>query len=728
MKRPLAVIGLLYFVTLAVAYHCHSAAVSAVIAVGAVSAAAGAVAYRLITHKRRSYFTVVAGSVSVLCALLALFLFQNMRVQPILDAYAGKTVRVTGYVDDKIQIKPSVVSYTLHCDTADGQPVDFAVGYTTFNGYDIESFDRLAVTLTPEKTVFDYSVSKGVYLYAFEEDGADLALTGEKHVTPYVWAVHLRKAMQHTLRRLLDTDAAGVACAVLLGNKAALPDEVYQAFLQTGTSYLIVVSGMHLAVITLLVRRLFRRIERFTAWLPFIGIVVVTVGFMAVTGFSPSVTRAGIMLLMTYFGKFVFRDSDGFTSLGVAALVLTAWNPYAVGDNGLLLSFAATFGILLWAEPICSFCVRRLRLTEVYQKSPTRRNRVVSLLKSAGRKCVAVFATSLAATLWVTPLSILLFGRITPLTVLVSVVAYPLTCAVLLLSFALLFLQFLPFVYVPVVWLCNLFAGWLVAVEQWCAALPWASVPARRLYCYIWLAVTTVLVLCGYLFRRGRLYVLTATVLSVLLLTVGSAITALTADNTPVLTVWRAGSGYTAMVRKGDRASLLSCGGTGKGKRAVTDALAEVKQLDTVIISGSFRQNASFLPLLTEENRISNLLLYDRLQREDRIHGDNAVWFHDNTRFSVALNSDVTVDVVCTGKRVYRYVHSDSLSVLFVPKKAKPAQLPEALRRVDVVISEGNEDYPEITARRTICLTDGGSGEVLHDGEVFELILIPDRK
>lgn len=683
-------------------------------------AAAGAVVFRIVSHKRRVHVTVLIGSVSVLCALSAILLFQQVRVQPVIDAYAGKTVRVTGYAGDAIQIKDAFVTYTLHCDTADGQPADFAVSYTTRSGYDIEPFDKLAVTLTPEPTTYDYSRSKGVYLYAYEEDGADLVLTGDKHFTPYAWAVALRQHWQHTLNRLLSPDAAGVASAVLLGNKAALPDDIYRAFVQTGTSYLIVVSGMHLAVVTLLLRRLFRRFERFHVWLPFIGIALLTFLFMAVTGFNASVKRAGCMLLITYIGKIIFRDSDGFTSLGVAALLLTLCDPYAVGDNGMVLSFAATFGILLWANPIGAFCIEKLHLTQKFIKKPTRRDRAEALLKHAGRICVAFLSTSLAATLWVMPLSVLLFERISPLTVLISVAAYPLSCAVLLLSFVLVLL---PFLSVPLAWLIHVFAGWLVAVEQWSAALPFASVPADQIYCYVWLAGTGLLVLCGYLFRRGRRYVAAATVASVLMLTIGGAVTALTADNAAHLTVWRIGSGYTAMVRKGSNVSLLSCGGTGKGKSTVTGALERTELLDNVLVTGSFRQNAAFLPWLLEEKQISNLLVYDSLHKDERIKEDSAVWFGDNTRFSLALNSEVTLDVLCTDKKVFRYVRSGSVSVLFVPKKADTAQLPAALRRADVVLTEGDADLSAVTARRVLRLTDSDSGEVLQDGDVFELRL-----
>lgn len=73
---------------------------------------------------------------------------------------------------------------------------------------------------------------------------------------------------------------------------------------------------------------------------------------MAVTGFAHSVVRAGIMMIIVSFASSNLRIADSLNNLGFAAIVLTAFNPYAVADIGMLLSFSATTGIILWSRPI----------------------------------------------------------------------------------------------------------------------------------------------------------------------------------------------------------------------------------------------------------------------------------------------------------------------------------------------------------------------------------------
>ena len=126
---------------------------------------------------------------------------------------------------------------------------------------------------------------------------------------------------------------------------------------------------MHLTVVVGLMMFLLRNLRNV---IRSVAAVVTVILFAAVTGFSPSVIRAGICVIITYIGYAVLRTSDGITSLGIAALVLTVTNPYSVGDLGMLLSFSATLGILMWASPLYDFLQQKLRLNYDKKDSPKR--------------------------------------------------------------------------------------------------------------------------------------------------------------------------------------------------------------------------------------------------------------------------------------------------------------------------------------------------------------------
>ena len=84
--------------------------------------------------------------------------------------------------------------------------------------------------------------------------------------------------------------------------------------------------------------------KRFAAGLTMAGVLC----FMALTGFVPSVMRSGIMLLFYLGSQVMRRNADSINSLGLAVFLLGLANPYAAADTGLLLSFSATLGLLLF--------------------------------------------------------------------------------------------------------------------------------------------------------------------------------------------------------------------------------------------------------------------------------------------------------------------------------------------------------------------------------------------
>lgn len=720
MKRPLAVTGLTYLVTLAVIFHFYSSFLVVLTAAGAAAAVAAAVIFCIIKSKTHLCATVALASLSVGAALLSLFLFQHIFVQPVISQYAEKTICAEGYIGDTVSIKNTCVTYVIHTEAIDGEPCQAKIKFTTFNSYDLYPFDRLSVTLTPQAATDSRSLCKGIFLYAVEDNDTDVTALEGRHTSLYSMAVSLRQKMTHTLERCLTNDAADMAKAVLLGEKQALSDDIYQAFAKTGTSYLIVVSGMHLAIVTFLLRKLFEHTER--RWLQMtFGVlsVIFILLYMAITGFTASVTRAGIMLILTYMSTFVFRDTDTFTSLGIAALMIVAPNPYAVGDIGLLLSFAATFGIALWAKPMADFCLTKLKLPAqkpLYMER-TRGNKIKNLLQRPPRWFISFLCTSVAATLWVMPVTVLFFGKISPLTPLLSLIAYPLIGAVLLLSFVLVLLPIVSAVLSPLI---NTLAALLLGFIGESNKLPFCSVPASETYIFIWLAVSAVLVTVGYAVHAKKLFVFSAVFISLQILVIGGSLTALFADNTAVLSLYRFGSGYTAMVTKGNNLSLLSCGGAKSGQSVMANTLSRVSQIDNIIVPGKQQKYISYLPAVLDEKTVSNLFVYETAaENETFTEEETAILFHDNTNFTVRLNSDVSVTVFCASNRVFRYVFSNRFSLLIMPPNSDAAQLPEELRRADVILLEGKAKTGSITANRVISLTGENGGETPADGEVI---------
>lgn len=524
MKRPLAVSGLVYLTVLTVVFYFRTPAVMLAVTAAATVMVCSVLVLR--HFKPLPVAALVTGGISAMLAVLSIFLFQNLKVQPLVDQYTGRAVRVEGYLGDLVTEGKYGTVYLIHTETIDGAPCSTKISYTVYSKKDWEPFDKLCVTLTPKPSTYSYSLSSGIFLRAAETKKSNLVLTGEKHQSPYAMAVALRLEMQKILDNYLDDNAQSLASAVLLGEKNALEPDVRDAFSDTGMSYLVVVSGMHLAIITMLLKKLLK--PRFGAkgMLRMVLITVFLLLYAAVTGFTPSVVRAAVMMLFIVTAPLFRRESDSINALGAAALVLTLPNPFVVGNVGLLLSFAATLGILLWADTILRFCILTLHLSPQPRREKTRISMAVDLCKRAAALPISLFAVSLAATLWTIPLAMVFFGRITPATVLISFVAYPLTFLLLLLSLLLVLTAWSPLVH-ALAPLINGIAQLLTDTIRFSTKLPFTSVKTDSAFWYVWMVVTVLLIAIGVLIRAKRNYIIFAVAVSALTLSIGGSLTVL---------------------------------------------------------------------------------------------------------------------------------------------------------------------------------------------------------
>lgn len=203
-----------------------------------------------------------------------------------------------------------------------------------------------SVELLEEDEYYYGNLADGVLLQATTAE--DVTLEGQSRA-PRFFLRQLQETLARNCRRYLAPELGSVLAAMAVGDKSRLTNEITDAYRAAGVSHLLVVSGLHLTLLcgAFLGNRpcsgRFRRQKALAA-------MVLVVGMMALVGFTPSVTRAGIGALIFYTGALFLQPADSFTSLGVAAVLLSLQNCYAVCDLGLQLSFAATLGVLCAAR------------------------------------------------------------------------------------------------------------------------------------------------------------------------------------------------------------------------------------------------------------------------------------------------------------------------------------------------------------------------------------------
>jgi competence protein ComEC len=219
----------------------------------------------------------------------------------------------------------------------------------------------------------------------------------------------------------LSKDAFSICSALLVGYDDEIDKDVMQSFSHSGTLHILSVSGMHTGVLYGLFVFLFSLFDKHDKRQK-LKCLVVILGlalFVFITGFSPAVLRAALMLALVLLGKTFYKQGNAYNTLFLSAFILLLFNPYLLKDIGFLLSYCAVFGIM-YLYPI---------LDKLYYFE----NKLI-------RKIWGLCLMSVSATVFTLPISLYFFHQfptwfifsnllIIPISMLMMIAAIILVCA-----------------------------------------------------------------------------------------------------------------------------------------------------------------------------------------------------------------------------------------------------------------------------------------------------------
>lgn len=162
---------------------------------------------------------------------------------------------------------------------------------------------------------------------------------------------NIQKYIRDTINGTLTDEEGNLLLAILLGDKDKLSEDIQESFKTSNLSHMLAVSGAHVSYIILGLTYVLQN--------SIIGkkngkivCIIFLLAFMVITNFTPSVTRACIMAILTLFSSIIYRKSDVYTNISVVALITLIFNPYSLLDLGFQLSYGGTIGIIIFIKRI----------------------------------------------------------------------------------------------------------------------------------------------------------------------------------------------------------------------------------------------------------------------------------------------------------------------------------------------------------------------------------------
>lgn len=229
--------------------------------------------------------------------------------------------------------------------------------------------------------------------------------------------------IKENIENFMGEKYGGLLLGLLLGDSSKIDENIEENFKITSLTHILAVSGAQVSYIIIAMYGLLKR--KIGIQKTRVVIIISLIFYMTLTGFSPSIVRAGIMGIILMMSGILFKKNDIMNSIAISLFLMLIYNPYLLENVGLQLSYLGTIGIIGFNKTII-IILKNIKIRN--RKWKYKINRKLILFISKIKEMLAV---TISASLAVMPVIIYhfnLFGTYFLITnLLASIIIGPIT-------------------------------------------------------------------------------------------------------------------------------------------------------------------------------------------------------------------------------------------------------------------------------------------------------------
>ncbi len=206
---------------------------------------------------------------------------------------------------------------------------------------------------------FDYKkflARRGIYVTAYVRSSGEIKWVNGKAGHPFF---HFIEAGREKIRDFLNLKAPwpyrGIIKALILGEKGDIDREINDQFITAGVNHILVISGLHVALVAAFFFGLIRLVMKL---FPFLllrcplnkvaaaAAIVPVIFYTFIAGLGVAAVRSTIMMLSLLIALLLDRWRDLYDALFLAAFFILLVTPGALFDISFQLSFLAVLAII----------------------------------------------------------------------------------------------------------------------------------------------------------------------------------------------------------------------------------------------------------------------------------------------------------------------------------------------------------------------------------------------
>ena len=410
----------------------------------------------------------------------------------------------------------------------------------------------------------------------------------------------MQKKIKAIIKEKLPSETGDLLLAILLGDKKDLSEQIQINFKNSNLSHMLAVSGAHVSYIiiglTYITQNSIMGKRKARVFCIFFLII-----FMAITNFTPSVTRACIMAILTLVSEILYKKADIYTNISISALIILLYNPYSLLDLGFQLSFGGTIGIVIF-----------MRFIKKKQEEP----KLLNYIKQMA-------LVSICANIIIIPIIMNNFNTVS-LTFLVSnILASPILAIIVIVGFSIIIISIISHS------LSNLLVFWLnpilnllIKISSFCSKLPFAKILVVTPYIFnIIFYYTIILYLVNYNELKQFIKKETVILLSIILILSNFIFYILPQD----LKIYfiDVGQGDSTLIVTPSKKTILIDGGGSEsfdvGEKVLLPYLLDrrIRKIDYIMISHFDTDHCKGIFTVIENLKVKNIIISKQAEKSE---------------------------------------------------------------------------------------------------------------
>lgn len=144
-----------------------------------------------------------------------------------------------------------------------------------------------------------------------------------------------------------NPETGGIINALITGERSGIPAEIKESFRASGASHILALSGLHLGIIYVIIRRLLTPVGNTPAAKALKSVITISACcfYTLATGAGPSIVRALLFIIIRETVALTHRRNSIAGTLMTAMFIQLIISPSSIQEAGFQLSYAAVAGI-----------------------------------------------------------------------------------------------------------------------------------------------------------------------------------------------------------------------------------------------------------------------------------------------------------------------------------------------------------------------------------------------